>query len=73
MKRTTEPNDVSAYEDPVLAFLARVPTDDEPLTADDEHAIAEGWAAYHRGEAESATDAREQTIRRAQEKQDAPV
>jgi hypothetical protein len=65
VKRTTKSNDVEEPQDPVLAILARVPIDDEPLTADEERAIVEGWAAYHRGEAEPAAD--------AQEKQGAPV
>ena len=73
MKRTTEPSDISEQEDPVLAFLARVPIDDEPLTADDECAIVEGWATYRRGEVEPATDAQEHTIRHTQAKQGAPL
>jgi hypothetical protein len=39
-----------AVEDPTAAVLDTAPIDDEPLTLDDEAAIAEGLAAATRGE-----------------------
>jgi hypothetical protein len=64
LKRASTPGNVAADEtdDPVLTFLARAPVDDEPVTADDERAIAEGWDAHHRGESASAADAKQQTL-----------
>lgn len=46
MTRTTDSNDATEHQDPELAILMQAPIDDEPLTADDERSIVEGWAAY---------------------------
>jgi hypothetical protein len=39
-----------AVEDPVAAMLDAAPIDDEPVTPEDEAAIADGCAAAARGE-----------------------
>jgi hypothetical protein len=43
-----QPND-----DPVLAYLADAPDDDEPTSDDDRQAIAEAWQAYRDGDTET--------------------
>lgn len=60
-------------DDPVLAFLAQAPVDDEVATADDERAIVEGWAAHRRGESVSAADAKRQTLADARPERVVPV
>lgn len=57
MKRTIVRDSVLDSQDPVLAFLDRAPVDDEPVTAEEERTIGEGWAAYRRGDVEPANDA----------------
>lgn len=61
---TLRRGDAAADEgaDPVLSFLAQAPIDDEPVTADDERAIVEGWDAHRRGDSMSAADAKRQTL-----------
>ena len=44
--------------DPVLAVLSAAPIDDEPVTEDDDRAIAEGWRAYRAGQTISADEAK---------------
>jgi hypothetical protein len=73
VKRATEQDGMLEHQDPVLAVLAQAPDDDEPVSAEDERAIAEGWAAYRRGEVEAAADAKRQTMTQPQDKQGAPV
>ena len=42
--------ELCAAGDPVLRALLTAPSDDEPLTAEDRAAIAEGWDAYRAGD-----------------------
>lgn len=45
-------------DDPVLAMLASLPVDDEPVTDDDRRRIDEGWQAYRDGQVVSAEEVR---------------
>lgn len=47
-----------ATSDQLDRKLAGAPEDDEPVTPEDEAAIAEGWAAYRRGDVVSDEDLR---------------
>jgi hypothetical protein len=47
-----KPSDLA--DDPVLAFLADAPLDDEPTTDDDRQAVAEAWQDLRHREAEAA-------------------
>jgi hypothetical protein len=51
--RDQEPED-----DPVLAMLASLPIDDEPVTDEDRRRIVEGWQAYRDGQVVSAEEVR---------------
>ena len=75
MTRTSAPGagEEGETDDPVLAFLAQAPVDDEPVTAADERAIAAGWDAYQRGESTPAIDAKRQTLGAGGPERAAPV
>jgi hypothetical protein len=45
-------------EDPILAMLASLPVDDEPVTDDDRRHIDEGWQAFRDGQVVSAEEVR---------------
>jgi len=50
----TRSEDLDLTDDPVLAFLAEAPVDDEPATDDDLQALAEAWQTYRQSEEEAA-------------------
>jgi hypothetical protein len=73
MKSSTERNGMVDQDDPVLAFLAQAPVDDEPVTAEDERAVSEGWEDYRHGNIVIADNAKRQTLAQAREKQSTPA
>jgi hypothetical protein len=54
----SEPTAEELAADPMLRVLAEAPEDDEPLTDEERASIEEGVAAYQRGEAISANEAK---------------
>lgn len=46
--------------DPMMQKLVEAPYDDEPLTEEDEAALAEGWEAFARGDVYSDEEVRHQ-------------
>ena len=46
--------------DPLERLLDNAPEDDEPVTPEEEAAIAEGWEAYRRGETHAWEEVREE-------------
>lgn len=49
-------------DDPFLAALDAVPSDDEPLTPEDEAAAEAGWQEYLRGESSSLEEVRQRLL-----------
>ncbi len=56
LRRSTR--DPEPEDDPVLAMLASLPIDDEPVTDEDRRHIVEGWQAYRDGQVVSAEEVR---------------
>jgi hypothetical protein len=49
-------------DDPFLAALDAAPTDDEPLTPEDEAAAETGWQEYLRGESSPLDEVRQRLL-----------
>jgi hypothetical protein len=50
--------DARDQEDPMLAMLASLPVDDEPVTDEDRRHLDEGWQAYRDGQVVTAEEVR---------------
>ncbi len=57
-ERARQMGDDAPEDDPILQALAAAPADDEPLTPEDEAALAEAYEALRRGDVVAGAEVR---------------